>query len=286
MALVRLTLGVSPDLADALAARLFSAGASGIEEGPSELSVYAEEGPALDALVQAASEFRTEFDPDDSGQVSAPELSPVDMSWQDAWKTALVPTQVTRALTFRPTHHPDAPQGERTLWFIPEEAFGSGDHPTSRLVAQALEDLTETRAPGAALRLLDVGCGSGVLSLVALTHGFQSAVAVDIDEVSVRSTQENAKLNQLEGRLDCRLGSAGDVSGTFDVVAANIISTVLTALSAEVAARVAPGGTLLLSGLLESEQAEVAVVYAALGLTEVKRTHLDGWGFLEMQRPA
>jgi ribosomal protein L11 methyltransferase len=262
--LVRLHAEAEPPVLAEIAARWFSAGATGLEERPGGLSVYAEQGPELERLSDALAGLPLE----------TLERHAVDPSWQEAWLAALGPRQVTERLTFRPTHAAPAPAGESTLWFAPRASFGAGDHATTRLTARALERLGEAEPD---LRLLDVGCGSGVLSLVALKSGFSSALLLDVEQEAVDSAQANAALNGLAAQAEVRRGSAGDVTGSFPVIAANILLPVLLELADALAARLAPGGRLLLSGVLEEQLPELLARYGSLGLEVYEIERESGW---------
>lgn len=272
--MLRLDLGLPREHFDELSAELFAAGASGVEELPDRLRVYAETDGELDALRSAATLVAERHG-------CAAELwvesSPLDDSWQNTWLDALTAAELPGGFVMRPTHDVPAPDGERTIWYEARPSFGTGDHGTTRLAARAL------LAPEAGARLLDVGAGTGVLSFVALRSGFAHATAVDIDEESIRALRANAELNGVPPeRLTVLSGSADAVSDQYEVVVANIVSSVLYAISRDLRARVAPGGRLVLTGLLSSEIGEIVAHFEAEGLQAVRTDALEPWALVEL----
>lgn len=194
--------------------------------------------------------------------VGAAEPEPA-ADWPETWKQGLRPLVVSPRLVVRPPFAPHAlGQGQREIVIEPRQAFGTGAHATTALALEAL-DLALAERQGA--RVLDVGCGSGVLALAALALGAGAAVACDLDPIAARETRENAAANGLAplvaftGSLDA-LGA-----GPFDVVVANMIRRELEPLFAALVARLARGGVLVLSGLLAAEREAVTAQLAALG---------------------
>ena len=151
----------------------------------------------------------------------------------------------------------------------PGRSFGSGSHPSTRLVLAVLEDVIQGGEG-----VLDVGCGSGVLAIAACRLGAASAVAIDVEPVARAATVANAGANHVADQIDVRAGLP-EVVGPFDVVVANIGATVLTDLANGLRPLVAPGGWLVLAGLL-ADQAD-GVVAAYPGCVEVGRPAEDGW---------
>lgn len=196
------------------------------------------------------------------GAVGAVEPEP-PADWPETWKEGLRPLVVSPRLVVRPPFaaHALAP-GQREVVIEPRQAFGTGAHATTALALAALDAALAERPPA---RVLDVGCGSGVLALAALALGAGSAVACDLDPIAARETRENAAANRL-GPLRVFIGSLDALAaGGFALVAANMLRRELEPLLAGLVARVATGGTLVLSGLLADERAAVTSRLAALG---------------------
>jgi len=158
----------------------------------------------------------------------------------------------------------------------PGPSFGHGAHPTTRLCLEALDHL-----PPSGRSVLDVGCGSGVLAIAAVRLGAPHAVGVDLDPAAVEATRANAERNGVADRITTATALSG-VDGVFDVVLANIGAAALRELAPALVARVAPGGTLVLSGLLDPPPADLARHFAPLDLVADERT--DGWTALVLAR--
>lgn len=180
-----------------------------------------------------------------SGTIATVEES----DWSLEWRRSVRAVRVGPFYVTPPWLVGEAPPGVETIVIEPEMAFGTGDHPTTR---GCLALLARAVAPGA--RVLDFGCGSGVLAVAAARLGAGSVVAVDCDPTAVAIAEKNATVNRI--RLTA-IAADRPPAGTFDVVVANIQSSVLEKLLPELRARLAPGGTLVLSGLLAAEEFEV-----------------------------
>ncbi len=195
----------------------------------------------------------------------------LDSDWRESYKAHFHPWQFGR-LHWVPVWERETyvvPPGDSVLWLDPGMAFGTGNHETTRLCVERLVALVEQRGPAG--RVIDAGCGSGILALSATLLGHRDVVGFDHDPEAVRVSEENALLNGLSGRVyffaaDLISGLAGREG---DVVMANILADVLVRHAAQLVAAVAPGGTLVLSGILAEEKEKVRAAFALL---------TPGWG--------
>lgn len=203
--------------------------------------------------------------------------------WAHAWKRHYKPMRIGRRVLLTPAwEKPEPLPNDLLVRLEPGMAFGTGLHPTTRLCVAALEDWVQ---PGDAF--LDVGTGSGVLSIVAAKLGARPVWATDIDPLAVRAAKENALRNGIAlapGILRIEQGSipAGQ-TGRFNVIAANILAEVLVGLfdgtfeTVTLAEPLAPGGRLILSGILEEKSEMVLSAAARQGLKEVERRREADW---------
>ena len=207
-----------------------------------------------------------------------------DEDWMAAWKQHYHPIQIGKRLLVLPAWL-EEPPGERVAVRIdPSMAFGTGTHPTTQLCLELLES-TVPGADGQPVKdVIDVGCGSGILSIGAVKLGVAHALAVDIDNAAVRSTRENAEANQVVGNIETGLGSVQEVlAGQFSIrqaplVLANILAPVIIRLfAAGLAELVAPGGKIVLSGILDSQAAGVIESAEQHGLRFVEQRQIADW---------
>ncbi len=193
-----------------------------------------------------------------------------DEDWLESWKATFTPIRIGRFLV-RPSWSDDAHDGGAiALVLDPGMAFGTGLHPTTQA---CLERLSVLEVAGK--RVLDVGCGSGVLAIAALKRGASGVTAVDTDPLAVRAAAENTARNGVVAAV--ATGSAADVRGTFDLVVANIVAPVLRRIAPDLRARLAPGGALVLAGIIAGEEALTVRAFAGLGLRVADRDARGDW---------
>jgi len=191
-----------------LIAELASLGTLGLEERDGHLLAY------FDVARDVAAQIRALADPTLAVHVSGPELVP-DTDWEREWRAGLAPRRIG-PLWIRPSWYDS--QGTPEIILDPEQAFGSGEHATTRL---ALQLVLEAQRPGD--RLLDVGSGSGILSLGALRLGAGFALGVDIETAACKNAYDNAQRNQLPFAIACTTPAALRADARFDVVVANML---------------------------------------------------------------
>ena len=161
-------------------------------------------------------------------------------------------------------------------------AFGTGDHPTTAMCLEAIDGWMPDHQ---GCRVLDVGTGSGVLAMAAMKLGAGAAVANDIDPQAVEIARENAAQNAVTG-VEWTAKPLERIRGSFDLVLANIFANVLCHLAPRLSAATAPGGLLLLTGILAEQVAEVQAAFEREGLALVRRRDRGEWSLLEMAHAA
>jgi ribosomal protein L11 methyltransferase len=216
-----------------------------------------------------------------------------EADWAEGWKSHFPVLSVGRRMVIRPTwrRHRRMP-GDVVLSLDPGMAFGTGLHPTTRLCLAALETLAdEGRLAGGAVepagsaRVLDVGCGSGILAIAAGKLGARDLLCVDTDPIAVESTLANARLNGLTSRIRVRQGSVPTGEPPFDLVLANLIASLLVQLAPNLCGELAPGGRILASGIFRDREGDVVAAFRAAGLQIGRRWAEEDWVALEAVRP-
>lgn len=180
---------------------------------------------------------------------------------------SVCPVEITPEFWIVPTWHEPPAQAQKTIRLDPGLAFGTGTHPTTRMCLRWL-----ATHPVSGQRVLDYGCGSGILAIGAAKYGAQHLDAVDIDEAAVQSTQINAEANHVQ----LNAGFPELAKGTYDTVLANILATPLKVLAPLLCAHVAEGGNLVLAGILERQADELKAAYAPWVQLQVADTQ-EGW---------
>lgn len=208
--------------------------------------------------------------------------------WNRVWKLHYKPFNLGRRLRIEPAWlvEPET-DGMIRLIVDPGLAFGTGTHETTRLCLQAVEHWADHYAGKPAdVAALDVGTGSGVLGILAVRLGVGRAVGTEIERDAVASAQRNLELNGVAAQMTLRhTGDPRDVAGKFQLVIANILSSVLLPMAPNLARKVAPQGTLILSGLLARELPTVTAAYQRQGLERVTDVTENGWAALTLRRP-
>lgn len=192
-----------------------------------------------------------------------------DDSWKDGWKAWFKPAQVSRRIAVRTPWCEFTPQeGSRVIVIEPGMAFGTGLHETTRLCIEAIDENSET---GDVRSLLDVGCGSGILSIAACLCNIPEVRGIDNDPVAVEVSLENGRTNQVNAKFDGT--DLWDITETYDIVVANIISPVLKALKEDIKGACRIGGKIVLSGILAEERHEVEEAFLEDGIPLQKIDH-------------
>jgi ribosomal protein L11 methyltransferase len=259
------------DIAALIAAEVPSASA-GTEQRGDEVVFWVTAEGVTAALVEtrdAVERWRAGGADVDPAKVRTAAAMP-EAEWRDAWKRYFKVTRITRQFVVVPSwelhsHRPN----DVVIDLDPGMAFGTGTHASTRLVLEELQDLADRDVtPG---RVLDVGCGSGILAIAAVKRWpSATCVAIDNDPIAVDATNDNAATNRVADRIAASVTPAGLVAEEFPLVLANIQAHVLRELRTALVARLAPAGTLILSGLLTPQARPLADEFASAGLRIVR----------------
>ena len=215
-----------------------------------------------------------------------------DQNWMEAWKQHYKPILIGERLVILPAWL-DSPDPSRIAIKIdPGMAFGTGTHPTTQLCLELMEKaILEPQSSTKDLRVIDVGCGSGILSIAALKLGAASALGVDIDAGSIVNARENARTNQVGSELILDVGSVQEVlAGKFafrkaPLVLANILAPVIVRLfDAGLADLIEENGSIILSGILQEQEQSVLEAAQAKDLRMNERKQMGDWVAMSMSR--
>lgn len=190
-----------------------------------------------------------------------------EQDWVRLTQSQFAPVDITPDFWIVPTWHEPPAQASQVIRLDPGLAFGTGTHPTTRMCLRWI-----ATHPVAGQRVLDYGCGSGILAIGAAKFGATDIDAVDIDEAAVRATLDNAQANT----VTLKAGLPDKAQGRYDTVLANILATPLKVLAPLLCAHVREGGSLVLAGILERQAQELKDAYAPYAKLEVADTE-DGW---------
>ncbi|MCJ7695994.1 MAG: 50S ribosomal protein L11 methyltransferase [Anaerolineaceae bacterium] len=217
-----------------------------------------------------------------------PVFKPIqDQNWMTAWRKNYQPLKIGEKILILPAWLEAEKDEKRIIVRIdPAQAFGTGTHPSTQLCLQAVELLTQ---PGQ--NVIDLGCGSGILAIAALKFGAAHALAVDIDELSVEATLQNAEINGITNHLEVGKGSLQEVlDGNFSIkeaplVLVNILAPVIVKLfEGGLAELVSPGGKMVLAGILENQAELVLEAVGKAGLTLERKLQAEDWVGLIVKR--
>jgi len=195
--------------------------------------------------------------------------------WENNWRQFFKPSPVGEKLFIRPVWIDDYDAcGRKVINIEPGAAFGTGTHETTRLCLTALEKYVNNNC-----RVLDVGCGSGILAVASMLLGARSAVGVDIDELAVKAAKENGELNGFkEPEYAVLHGNLTDkVTGKYDVITANIVADAIISLTPGIKSFLLPGGVYIVSGIIEQRADEVENVLISCGFSVVESLECSGW---------
>lgn len=194
--------------------------------------------------------------------------------WLNNWRQYYKPIEVGENLLIQPVFKEEVKDTERTVIKIePGLAFGTGNHESTRLCLEAVEKYTQKD-----IRVLDVGCGSGILGIAATLLGAKEADGVDIDETAVRIANENAELNSVVGKFVARCGDLTEkAKGKYDLVLANIVADVIISLTDNIKSFMSEDATFVMSGIIDTREGDVLAALDKNGFDIIEHKTQNGW---------
>lgn len=197
-----------------------------------------------------------------------------DADWSENWKKYFHATEIGDKLAIVPSWEEyDNKENRKILHIDPGAAFGTGTHATTSLCLSMLENYV---AEGS--KMLDIGCGSGILSIASVLLGAETAVGVDIDAQSVKTAKENAELNNVSGKTEYIVGDLADkINGKYNVVCANIVADVVIRLLGDVRAFMEENAVLLVSGIIDARENDVLAAAEKHGFKVKEKQYKDNW---------
>lgn len=261
------SLHTSPETAEILLAYLGEAPFDTFQEIPEGLDAYLPESADMKATEQLLAELREQFD-----FSWTKEFLPAQ-NWNEIWESNFQPVIVEDFCAVRADFHEPQPGVQYELVINPKMAFGTGHHETTWMCLRALREL-----PCRGARLLDYGCGTGVLAILAAKLGAANIEAIDIEDESYRNTLENGAINDVASQITARCGTLADVQGRdFDGILANINRNVILDSLPRLAQLLRPGAWLLISGILEQDGEFVTEAAEAAGFAKNLAAQRGNW---------
>ena len=283
-----LTLQFDPAWNEAVANRCFEIGVRAIEESVEDegcLKIYTDDERSARTYARHLEDYLAalaELWPDAPPYQSR--IEPLgDVNWAEAWKAHFHPIVISERLAIRPSWETfDPAPGQQVLIVDPQMAFGTGSHETTRLALEAIDRLMPEMDPTA--KVLDLGCGTGILAIAAVKLRLRRIIGVDHDETAVACASDNAAANEVADRCEFVAGELDVAPGAFDLIIANITADVLEPLAPFIRAKLESGGRALLTGILTTQAERVVATYEDAGMRSAERRDMGEWTLLEMEK--
>lgn len=215
----------------------------------------------LDRYLASLGELFPEFDP--PSYTTAPV---VNTDWAERWKKFFKPLRISKNIVIKPTWERYTPEGgEIVIDIDPGMAFGTGQHASTRLCVNALEDIILKNRPADGWQILDVGTGTGILAMCCVRLGADHAVAIDLDRQAVEIAAVNVAINDLAASIDIENRDAADMTGSFNLIVANLTTPSLLTLRETLRSLIVPGGYIVASGITDMSVREIEDAFTSDG---------------------
>ncbi len=253
-----------------LIAKLISIGFENFWEDKTFLKCYLEKNDWNEIFQIEFFELLNEFKIEKS-KVKILELE--NKNWNDIWENSIEPIQITENIIVKPSWKNLSIKNKIEIIIDPKMSFGTGHHETTRLIAKLIEKFLQKENS-----ILDIGTGSGILSIVAVKLGAKRCVAIDNDEWSIQNANENVEKNFVENKVQISLGTIEDVlENSFDLIIANIQSSVILPILNKIKLKTKTGGKILLSGLLKTEYENLVSQFEKHSLNIIEQIEENEW---------
>lgn len=272
-------ISTQPELTELVSGILWKLDISGVSEEDPYIKVFSESGKVSKKDVEALLKSLVEQKLIESFSVDENEFE--ERNWNEEWEKSLNVIEVSDKIVIRPsTREYKEKDGQLVLTIDPKMSFGTGEHQTTRLMLLMIEKYVKQ-----GMNVLDVGTGTGVLAIAAVRLGASHGVAIDNDEWCFDNGIENCEINGVSDKVEIRLGEVSQVEEKdFDLVLANINKNILMEIEHDLASHVKAGGTLILSGLLYTDEQDITERYGKEGFTVTDKKQMDEWISLVMNR--
>lgn len=257
---------------DLISGLIWQLNISGIQELDNHIQVYSEEN---DISLTTLNNFLNGLVKQNLLESFSVNESKVEnKNWNEVWESKFSPIEITDRIVVRPSFKKYSASNNQIVIIIdPKMSFGTGEHQTTKLMLQLLERYMKTGA-----KILDVGSGTGILSIAAAKLGAAKVIAVDNDELCYENGIENVNTNDVGDIVEVKIGEIASINESdFDLVIANINKHILIDIAPVLTAKIKQGGLILLSGLLVLDEKDVAVLYKNLGQNILETVQLDEW---------
>jgi ribosomal protein L11 methyltransferase len=262
-----------PFNADLLSGLLWELDIAGINEEEDCLKVFAgyENPLCADDIIQQLKKLQIE---NLLNSFTVRESVVEEKNWNEEWEKSLNVIKVSDKIVIKPSFKEyEKINDEIVITIDPKMSFGTGEHATTKLIVHLLEKYIE---PG--MKILDVGTGTGILSIISVRLGASKVIGFDIDEWCCENAQENTIINDVSGKAEIRMGEINVIpESDFDIILANIQKNILLDLLKDFSVKLNKGGFVLLSGLLEEDEEKILQKYTKEGFRHLETRQLDEW---------